>query len=88
MKYVKEEITMVFRKYFYLNDNEILTSQNFMYIMQLNPSLWKFLALSVYVRIKSENWLTEYPSQKDKKNWKKLAGRKKIKRRAENSEYF
>lgn len=56
--------------------------------MQLNPSLWKFLALSAYVRIKSENWLTEYPSQKDKKNWKKLAGRKKIKRRAENSEYF
>lgn len=30
MEWVKE-ITMVIRKYFYLNDNEILTSQNFMY---------------------------------------------------------
>lgn len=65
MKYLKEEITMVFRKYFYLNDNEILTSQNFMCKMQLKPSLWKFLALNAYVRIKSKNWLTEYPSHKD-----------------------
>lgn len=55
MKYLKEEITMVFTKCFYLNDNEILTSLNFMCKMQLKPSLWKFLALNAYVRIKSEN---------------------------------
>ena len=82
MKYVKEEITMVFRKYFYLNDNEILTSQNFMYIMQLNPSLWKFLALSAYVRIKSENRLTEYPSQKDKKKLKEISGKEENKEKS------
>ena len=42
-------------KIFYLNDNEILTSQNFMCKMQLKPSLWKFLALNAYIRIKSKN---------------------------------